>query len=186
MGDVAPPSCRVAPGCTLMVRESTPMPAAKPFGTLPLQVTVWPLVAGSGAHCAFAEIVERPKPTRSARMATGPAKPCRRLSTPDADRKRTPEPLYPGALWRRPGGNLAWGSTVQLRLGGNPLFWHRKMGAFRGTCGSRATLEARSFSFSARSLAGRIRRSETTRLRPTTAATGAPVRDARCRGRWRR
>jgi hypothetical protein len=40
---------------------------------LPLQVTVWPLDAGSGAHAAFAGAVNRHKPTRNADIATARA-----------------------------------------------------------------------------------------------------------------
>src|SRR3954451_12614605 len=65
-----PPSLAVAPGSTLTVRLFAPPPAWKPAGELPLQVTVWPLDAGSGAQAAFAGAADRLRPTKNADMAT--------------------------------------------------------------------------------------------------------------------
>jgi len=45
---------------------------------LPLQVTVWPLDAGSGAHAAFAGAAERLRQTSNADMATARAATSRR------------------------------------------------------------------------------------------------------------
>ena len=65
-----PPSLTTAPESTLTVRLSTPPPAWKPLGVLPLQVTVWPLDAGSGAQAAFAGAVDRHRPTMATENTT--------------------------------------------------------------------------------------------------------------------
>jgi len=45
---------------------------------LPLQVTVWPLDAGSGAHAAFAGVAERLRPASNADIAAARAATSRR------------------------------------------------------------------------------------------------------------
>src|SRR3954453_11962720 len=57
-----PLSLTLAPVSTFTVRLVTPPPAAKPSASVPLQVTVCPLAAGSGAQSACAGIADRPRP----------------------------------------------------------------------------------------------------------------------------
>jgi hypothetical protein len=99
-----PLSWTVAPGCTLTIRLSTPAPAWKPVGAVPVQLTVWPLtaVAEFGTQSA--------KAGDDASAGNSKAAPSARIARPLATRPIGGDQL----LFRSQARDLLWSDRPEI------------------------------------------------------------------------